>query len=123
MKSIEIFLNFMIMDANMNVLYKNPEKVSQAQRERMNAFWGNESWVNAAYDSNPGLFGDIQEKAENEAVAAAYRNRLKEVAGFSFVPEPLPMKNKNGAVIYYLFFASNNEVGYKVACSIFNKYR
>lgn len=31
MRSIEIFLNFMIMDANMNVLWKYPDKVSEAQ--------------------------------------------------------------------------------------------
>jgi three-Cys-motif partner protein len=41
MKSIEIFLNFMIMDANMNVLWKDPDRVLPAQIERMNSFWGN----------------------------------------------------------------------------------
>lgn len=31
MKSVEIFYNFMIMDANMNVLRRNPDSVSSAQ--------------------------------------------------------------------------------------------
>ena len=38
MRTIEIFFNFSIMDANMNVLWRNPEKVSQTQIERMDVF-------------------------------------------------------------------------------------
>jgi hypothetical protein len=32
-------------------------------------------------------------KQDNDAIVAAFRERLKKVAGFNFVPEPLPMKN------------------------------
>ena len=123
MKSVEIFLNFMIMDANMNVFWKNPDKVQPAQIDRMNAFWGDSSWRQAAYVSEPGLFGEMEAKSSNEAVVAAYRKRLKDVAGFKFVPEPMPMRNSKGAVIYYLFFASPNPVGNKILSVIFNKYR
>ena len=45
-ESIEIFLNFMVMDMNMNVLWKNPDKVSPAQIARMDAYWGDNSWRN-----------------------------------------------------------------------------
>ena len=38
MKSVEIFLNFMVMDMNMNVLWKNPSAVSSTQIERMIGF-------------------------------------------------------------------------------------
>lgn len=123
MRSIEIFLNFMIMDANMNVLWKNPDSVSPAQAQRMTRFWGDDSWRSSAYRTEPGLFGPIEEKAPNEAVIASYRKRLKEVAGFRYVPEPLPMYNTRGAVVYYLFFASQNLTGNKIAEHIFNKYR
>jgi three-Cys-motif partner protein len=123
MRSIEIFLNFMIMDANMNVLWRNPDGVPMAQAERMNAFWGDESWRNVAYSKEPGLFGDIEEKRPNSAIAEAYRKRLKDIAGFRYVPEPMPMRNRNGAVIYYLFFASHNETGYKIAKDVFRKYQ
>ncbi len=123
MKSIEIFLNFMIMDANMNVLWKNPDKVPDKQIERMNAFWGDDSWREAGYVKQPGLFGDIEEKATNEVVAEAYGQRLREIAGFKYVPKPLPMRNSRGSVIYYLFFASNNETGDRIARSILRKYR
>jgi hypothetical protein len=53
----------------------------------------------------------------------AFRERLNKVAGFKNVPEPIPMKNKSGAVIYYLFFASQKPVASDIVQSIFNKYR
>jgi three-Cys-motif partner protein len=123
MKSIEIFLNFMIMDANMNVLWENPDRVPETQVARMNAFWGDDSWRGAAYKTNQGLFGAIQEKGSNDDVVNAYRKRLKDVAGFNFVPAPLPMRNSQGAIVYYLFFASHNQTGDKIAQAVFNKYR
>jgi three-Cys-motif partner protein len=123
MRSIEIFLNFMIMDANMNVLWKNPDAVPPDQASRMTKFWGDDSWRKAAYTTQQGLFGPIEEKTSNEAVVAAYRKRLKDVAGFQYVPDPLPMCNSRGAVVYYLFFASQNSTGNKIAEHIFKKYR
>ena len=36
MESVEIFYNFMIMDVNMNVLKRNPDRVASAQAARMN---------------------------------------------------------------------------------------
>jgi len=77
MRSVEIFLNFMIMDANMNVLWNNPDSVPADQASRMTAFWGDDSWRKAAYKTEPGLFGPMEEKAPNEAVVNAYRDRLK----------------------------------------------
>jgi three-Cys-motif partner protein len=68
MKSVEIFLNFMLMDANMNVLWKNPEQVDPGQVDRMNAFWGDNSWRRIAYKSEQGLFGPLMEKAPNKDV-------------------------------------------------------
>lgn len=123
MQSIEIFLNFMIMDANMNILWNNPEKVSPDQAQRMTDFWGDESWRDAAYVNQPGLFGDVPEKTTNVSIIKAYKNRLQKVAGFKHVPEPIPMKNSKGATVYYLFFASNNQTGDKIARYIFDKYR
>ena len=45
------------------------------------------------------------EKVSNEKVAEAFRRRLKKVAGFRNVPEPIAMRNTQNAVVYYLFFA------------------
>lgn len=123
MKSVELFLNFMIMDANMNVLWTNPDRVPEAQVARMNVFWGDDSWRQAAYKTDQGLFGDIKEKSSNDAVVDAYRKRLKDVAGFKYVPTPLPMRNRQGAAVYYLFFASHNQTGDKIARAVFKKYQ
>lgn len=125
MQSVEIFLNCMVMDMNMNVLWRNPDDVSPSQVERMDAFWGDHSWRTTLYqkprDLLPGF--DLEEKVSNEAVATAYQKRLKDVAGFAFVPDPMPMRNTRGAVVYYLFFASPNKTGAKIVSDIFNKYR
>lgn len=69
------------------------------------------------------LFGEIEEKAANEAIAEAFRIRLKKVAGFEYVPNPLPMRNNKGAIVYYLFFASPNKTGAHIVEYIFEKYR
>jgi three-Cys-motif partner protein len=125
MKSVEVFLNFMVMDMNMNVLWRNPDRVSESQATRMDRFWGDKSWRTALYRRTPSLFDDfeLKEKASNDEVAAAYRDRLRKVAGFDYVPEPMPMRNTRGAVVYYLFFASSNKTGERIVRDIFSKYR
>jgi three-Cys-motif partner protein len=110
------------MDINRNALWRNPDKVSQEQRSRMNAFWGDESWRQVGYEQTQGLFGAMEEKVSNAEFAEAFRNRLLKVAGFKRVPEPLPMRSRN-AVVYYLFFASQVDVAEKIVVDIFNKYR
>jgi hypothetical protein len=44
-------------------------------------------------------------------------------AGFKRVPDPLPMRNGRGAIVYYLFFASQVEVAEDIVKDIFRKYR
>ncbi len=122
MKSIEIFLNFPVMDMNQNVLWHDPEKVDAKQIIRMNSFWGDASWGQAAYDTTRNLFG-WKEKTDNESVAAAFQKRLKTVAGFDYVPDPIPMRNSTNAVLYYLFFASRKPAAADIVRQIFDKYR
>jgi three-Cys-motif partner protein len=111
------------MDANMNILWRNPDKVPEDQLNRMDKVWGDRSWRRAAYKTEPGLFGEIEEKADNQAIAEVFRMRFKKIAGFKYVPEPMPMRNEKGAVVYYLFFASQNETGANIVEYIFEKYR
>jgi len=123
MGTIDLFINFPVMDMNRNVLWKNPRGVDRNDICRMNSFWGDESWKNAAYRTQPGLFGPMQQKMDNIDVVNAFRERLINIAGFSYVPEPLPMRNKRGAVIYYLFFASQKPTAEHIINDIFNKYK
>ncbi len=121
-RSIDMFLNFPVADMNRNVLWHNPEEVDSKDIERMNAFWGDESWRKIAYNSMGNLFGFL-EKEDNETVAEAFRERLKKVAQFKIVPKPLPMRNSRGATVYYLFFASQKPVANLIVEYIFDKYR
>jgi hypothetical protein len=43
-------------------------------------------------------------------------------AGFKHVPKPMPMKTKNNAVIYYLYFASQKPAARSIVNAIFKKY-
>ncbi len=120
---IEIFLNFPVADMNRNVFWRNPEKVTEKNLKRMNKFWGDESWKDIAYREEDTLFGTVKVKEDNFQVADGFRKRLKKVAGFNYVPDPIPMKNSQGAIVYYLFFASPKEVANKIVNDIFNKYK
>jgi three-Cys-motif partner protein len=120
-RTIEIFLNFPLMDINRNVLRNNPEKVDKIQIERMNAFWGDESWRNISYKTQQGLFDTYEEKTVHFSLIEAFRKRLNEVAGFAYVPKPIPMRNTKDGIIYYLFFASPSKTGEKIAKYIFTK--
>lgn len=75
-----------------------------------------------AYEQTPGLFGPIEEKVSNLKFAGAFRERLKKVAGFKRVPEPLPMKNSNNSTVYYLFFASHKGTAEEIVKYIFDKF-
>lgn len=123
MKSIDIFLNFPIMDMNRTALWHQPDRASPKGQARMTAFWGNESWRQAAYRREPTLFGEEDVKVSNEQVVEAFRRRLKEDAGFVHVPAPIPMRNSKNAVVYYLYFASQKPVASKIVKDIFNSYK
>jgi len=89
----------------------------------MNAFWGDESWGEVAYRPARDLFGQtVGMKESNRTIAVAFKKRLKEVAGFKYVSRPMPMRNSRGATIYYLFFASQQQVADDIITDIFDKY-
>jgi three-Cys-motif partner protein len=121
MRTIDIVLNFPVADMNRNVLWRNAEGVDPADIDRMNSFWGDESWREVAYSTTGNLFG-FPEKENNEKIAEGFRQRLRLVAGFKQVPKPLPMKNSKNAVVYYLFFASQKLVAKDIIKQIFLKY-
>ena len=122
LRTIDLFLNFPVADINRNVLWREPEGVDQADIARMNRFWGDESWRQIAYSTAGNLFG-WKEKTDNETIAAAFRARLRNVAQFRNVPAPLPMRNSRNAIVYYLFFASQNDAANHIVGDIFSGYR
>lgn len=123
MKSIDLFLNFPVMAMNRQAFWANHEGVSEGSLDRMTCFWGDESWRNAAYTPWQNLFGEEDLMRQSiKYVVAAFRERLKRVAGFAHVPEPVPMRNSAGGTIYYLFFASQKPVAKDIVSDIFAKY-
>lgn len=123
--TVDLFLNFPVMDMNMNALLHHPERVSPLQAARMTAFWGNESWKAIAYEPSlqQSLFGGTElEKRSNEAIAGSFCDRLRGEGHFKAVPKPLAMRNKSNAVVYYIVFASQKKVAANIARDIFNSY-
>jgi three-Cys-motif partner protein len=107
-------------------LRRNPDAVvGENQIARMNAFWGDGSWRKVAYQppAQITLFEPVDEKVSNDKLAEGFRSRLKEQAGFEYVPKPLPMRNSRGAIVYYLFFASRKPVASKIVKDILKKYK
>ncbi len=125
MKSIDVWLNFPIMDMNRNAFWSNPALVDPADVARMTAFWGDDSWHDVVYrEKQLGMFSDepLKKTASNAEVAEAFRTRLRQVAGFKEVPKPMPVRNTKGAVVYYLFFASQKPVASHIVQDIFRTY-
>jgi three-Cys-motif partner protein len=123
-RAVDLLLNFPVMDMNRNAIWHDSEKVPKPGIERMNRFWGDESWREAAYAEarQRSFFGPEIVKQGNEDIVLAFRDRLKKVAGFGFVPDPLPMRNSKNAIVYYLFLASPKAVAQKIIGDIFRKY-
>ena len=122
---VDLILHFPIMDINRNAIWKNPDQVPQDGIDRMNSFWGDATWRDIAYKESPqqNLFGvPPKEKQENEMISGAFKKRLIEHGKFKYVPNPIPLKNSKNAVIYYLFFASQNRTANKIATYLFKKY-
>jgi three-Cys-motif partner protein len=124
LKTVDIFINFPIMDINRNVLFENPTKAKPEDVERMNAFWGDDSWKQLLYRESMNLFGETQHvRVEDyQALAKEFCKRLKKV-GFQFVPEPILMTNEKNGPLYYLCFASQKNAANDIARDIFKKYK
>lgn len=122
LRTVDLFLNFPVADINRNVLWRDPERVDPADIARMDRFWGDNSWRRIAYPTTGNLFG-WAEKADNQTIAQAFRERLRKAAPFKNVPEPLPMRNSRKVIVYYLFFASQNDTANHIVEDIFRQYR
>jgi three-Cys-motif partner protein len=124
LKTIDLFINFPIMDINRNVLFEDITKADPEDIERMNAFWGDKSWKQLLYRDQKTLFGATHQIriADYQALAKEFCKRLNEI-GFKDVPEPILMRNKVGGPLYYLCFASQKSVAKNIVTEIFDKHR
>jgi hypothetical protein len=53
-RAVDMFLNFPVMDMNRNAIWRDPNGVPKDGIDRMNRFWGDESWRTAAYAEHSG---------------------------------------------------------------------
>lgn len=122
--TIDLFINFPVMDINRNALWRAASRTPAQGRSRMNAFWGDDSWESVAYREQADLFGGSDRlKLPNSAIVRGFRDRLQRIARFAYVPEPIPMKNHKNADLYYLFFASQKPVASDIVQDIFRMHK
>ncbi len=124
-QAVEVFINFPIHHMNRNCKRDQISRILPGELVAMDRFWGDRSWHSAMFrpSAQTVLFGDEEmDKTENRDLVNAYCERLKEVAGFGFVAEPLAMRNSLNAVVYYLIFAGPNRTGWRIVQDIYRKY-
>jgi three-Cys-motif partner protein len=118
-KAIEIFLNFPVGMAIQRLLLRQPENFTEAQRRRLDEYFGSPDWKDVLYRRHRTLFGDdAQEKidASGAALLKWYRDRLRTI--FSHVSKAALIRNTRGGHLYYLLLASHNKNGVKIANDI-----
>jgi three-Cys-motif partner protein len=124
-RAVEVFINFPVMQMNRNCKQEDISIVLPGELDAMDRFWGDRSWHAAMFrpSAQKDLFGrEEMDKTDNRVLVDAYCKRLKEIAGFGFVADPLPMRNSRNAVVYYLIFAGPNQIGWKIVQDIYRKY-
>jgi three-Cys-motif partner protein len=124
-QAVEVFINFPVMQMNRNCKQEETSKILPGELDAMDRFWGDRSWHAEMFrpSAQRNLFGEEErDKTENRDLVNAYCKRLKEVAGFGFVADPLAMRNSRNAIVYYLIFAGPNKIGWKIVQDIYRKY-
>ena len=123
-RTMDVYLNFPLMDINRNAARKIIEVADPQEGSRLTKIWGDESWKDLAYAEQALLFGDriLIKIRGNETLKQGFLKRLKGVAGFTHVPEPILMTNQTGGPLYFLFFASHQPVAQNIARDIFKKW-
>lgn len=88
-------------------LPRQPENIKPESRNRLNQFFGDESWL-GAYDSAPDLFDmDVTEISEDvlNRITQIYVSNLERIT--SYVAEPIPLFENNTHQFSLLFCMSN----------------
>jgi len=125
-RTMDVFINFPLMDINRNAALKKLEAADPQQGTRLTKIWGDESWKDLAYIEQTRLFDApvlIKKIRGNETLKQGFLERLRRKAGFPCVAEPILMRNKASGPLYFLFFASHRQVAQNIAQQIFEKYR
>lgn len=124
-KAIDLWLLFPLGVA-VNRLLRRDGKIDEGNRQRLNKFFGDESWFNEFFtvperasslfdESSPTL--GARKVANLDAIQKYFLSRLKQT--FAAVAEnPYRMYNSKNNPLYLLCFAASNQRGAKVAIKI-----
>ena len=118
-KAIEIFLNFPVGMAIQRLLLRQPDRFTDAQRQRLDGYFGSSDWMTVLYKRCKTLFGDDDlEKIDNsgKALLKWYRGHLRTI--FSHVSRAALIRNTRGGHLYSLMLASHNSTGARIASEI-----
>lgn len=104
--TMDVYLNFPIMDINRNAARKVLETANPQEGARLTKIWGDDSWKSLVYWEQPLLSAPpllVKKPAGTRIIKQGFIERLKNVAGFAFVPEPILMRNQIGGPLYFFF--------------------
>ena len=127
LRTIDLFVCLPVVDAGCSALWAAPERITARDAARMTRFWGDETWREAAAP-RPGPAigrrrGPDAESPSASTVVEAFHRRLREVARFANVPEPLALRDAAGAVVSHLFFAARTDTANRIIEDIFSRHR
>ncbi len=123
--NIEIFVNFPVMDINLNVLLENPEEADPEQMERFSRYWGDDSWQEVSYEDSEqmGMFGQEQkEKVAMKSVVDAFVDRLTEAGNFNYATRSRGFVNSRNAPLYYILFGGQEAVALNIVEDILENH-
>jgi three-Cys-motif partner protein len=120
-RTIEVFVNFPVMDINRNVRLKNKNRISEESRERMDRFWG-PGWEGEIFEERQGLFEKETVLKPQSARGLGYRYQKRLLEIFRFCTIPVVLRNSSNAPLYCLIFAGHNKTGANIAEDIFGNF-
>lgn len=114
-KKFEVIVNFPLGMA-INRLITRTGDIPDNWRRDLDKCFGTNDWEKLVYDDQPNLFGDIDRHKVDDAgsrLLGLYVDRLKGL--FNHVATPSVVRNTRGVPIYYMIWAGQHGLGYKIA--------
>jgi len=121
--ALEVIVNFPVGMAIQRLLPRHGQ-FSDSQREKLNSYFGSGEWESLVYAESTDLFGEQSRSkvdSSGRKLAMWYRNRMKDVFGFSSLPRLIT--NQQGSHLYYLIHAGPKELGVNIANDVLFKGR
>jgi three-Cys-motif partner protein len=120
--AIEVFINFPMGMAIQRLLKRSGE-LSPGVRAKLDAYFGTTDWHAQAFRTIEGLFGNMEEKAEDagDRLVTWHRDRL--AGAFGHVSAPHLVRNSRGGHLYYLIHAGPNATGARIASYVLGDER